>query len=216
MDFINFTITENDSGRRLDKVTRRILPQMPLTAIYKHIRKGFIKLNQKRAKAETIVKTDDTIQVAAFLKEDISLQQQNKPAIKNPVISPAISIEDIFVNEHIRIINKPYDISVHGDSKEKTSLADIIAKDFFEKDKNQSLSFRPGPLHRLDRKTTGIIAFSTVDASFPAVCKDSFVPDKVFPSVRVIIHFIGSAFNATTSAISLGSSGKKEAFDLPV
>ena len=160
MDFINFTITENDSGRRLDKVTRRILPQMPLTAIYKHIRKGFIKLNQKRAKAETIVKIDDTIQVAAFLKEDIYLQQQNKLAIKNPVISPAISIEDIFVNEHIRIINKPYDISVHGDSKEKTSLADIIAKDFFEKDKNQSLSFRPGPLHRLDRKTTGIIAFS--------------------------------------------------------
>lgn len=156
MDFINFILTENDSERRLDKVVRRILPQTPLTAIYKHIRKGLIKLNQKRAKAETIVKTGDTIQIAAFLKDDISIQQQKKTVIKNPTIA----IEDIFINEHIRIINKPYDINVHGDSKEKTSLADIIANDFFEKEKNQSLSFRPGPLHRLDRKTTGIIAFS--------------------------------------------------------
>ena len=66
------------------------------------------------------------------------------------------------------IINKPAGISVHGDHSIDTLLsgaavqlsADIPPSARFASHPLQSLSFKPGPLHRLDKDTTGVLCFS--------------------------------------------------------
>lgn len=152
MDFQTFPTGKNDSQRRLDKVIRKFLPDSPLSAIYKYIRKGLIKVNNKKTDAEYHISDGDEIQIASFiLKNAVNIEINNK----NPEI-PSLQLPPvIFQNEHIIIFDKPYDVTVHGAS----DSLDILVKKYFSANK-ASLSFTPGPLHRLDRKTTGLIAFS--------------------------------------------------------
>ncbi len=158
MDYLSFTVTENDSGRRLDKIARRLVPELPLSAIYKHIRKGFIKLNGCHTKAEIIVKNGDVVQVAAFLEEDLKKNKSHKERKK--VEKTLCKLDDVFKNRFIRIINKPYNIPVHSGGQGETSLNDIVYNEYIQEYGENSLSFVPGPLHRLDKKTTGLVAFS--------------------------------------------------------
>lgn len=157
MEFIHFIATENDNERRLDKIARRILKDESLSAIYKLIRKGFIKLNEKKQKPESIVFCGDKIQIATFL---LNNKETSKKTNLIPKETEEIKIQVIFKNKYLRVINKPYDYSVQSGKKEK-NLCDIISKSYYEENKNSSsLSFRPGALHRLDKKTTGLLVFS--------------------------------------------------------
>ena len=64
----------------------------------------------------------------------------------------------VFENGHLLVLDKPYDMNVHGG---KDTL-DALVKEYLSENspKPKSLSFSPGPLHRLDRKTSGLIVFS--------------------------------------------------------
>ena len=165
MDFKTFKAGKDDDGRRLDKVLRRFLSGENLSSLYKSLRKGLIKVNGKKCPGEFRLSEGDEIKVADFLLPPQVLANE-----KNESYSPRESSEKeskfiesitIFKNESLLILNKPYDIPVQPSSSSKVaSLAEIIQKDYEISHKNTSLSFRTGPLHRLDRKTTGLIAFS--------------------------------------------------------
>lgn len=149
MDFVDFTAGKNDEDRRLDRVIRLFIKETPLSQIYKLLRKGLIKVNHKKTNPDYRVQQNDVISVAAFLLENQPSENQKKQ-VELPQI--------IFQNEHLLILNKPYDVTVHG----KNSLAEQV-QTFYETQNEQnksSLSFKTGPLHRLDKKTTGLIAFS--------------------------------------------------------
>lgn len=165
MDFKTFKAGKDDDGRRLDKVLRRFLSGENLSSLYKSLRKGLIKVNGKKCPGEFRLSEGDEIKVADFLLPPQVLANE-----KNESYSPRESSEKeskfiesitIFKNEALLILNKPYDIPVQPSSSSKVaSLAEIVEKDYEISHKNTSLSFRTGPLHRLDRKTTGLIAFS--------------------------------------------------------
>ena len=67
MNFVNFTASHNDADRRLDKIIRRLLDNIPLSVVYKYLRKGLIKLNGQRAEPDMRVRVNDIIEVAEFL-----------------------------------------------------------------------------------------------------------------------------------------------------
>lgn len=150
MDFQNFTTGTDDSNRRLDKVIRKFIPETSLSGVYKYIRKGLIKINNKKTQPEYHVQEGDVISIADFILQDI---QKTEKTTSKPVELPPV----IFRNQHILIIDKPYDITVQGD---ENSLDKLVQAEYLQNGKNNSLSFKPGPLHRLDKKTTGLLAFS--------------------------------------------------------
>ena len=145
MEFRNFTAGKDDDGRRLDRVLRIFLKDTGLGEIYKLLRKGLIKVNQKKAKPETHVVEGDVISIAEFL-----LNTSTEKAPDNTA-DTASTLKIVFENEHLLIIDKPYGVSVQD------SLARTVAANYAD---SESLSFRPGPLHRLDRNTTGLLVFS--------------------------------------------------------
>lgn len=161
MDFLEFTAGNDDNDRRLDKILRKIAGQKNLSGIYKAIRKGLVRLNGKKTDFSEKVFTGDKIKIASFLLE-------NETSIKKSEKSPEKSNTDkkeykpdfqiIFENKDILVVNKPYDITVQGsdDSLNKKVLEYYKAS----RKSSGSLAFSPGPLHRLDRKTTGLLVFS--------------------------------------------------------
>lgn len=160
MDFKEFSTGPDDCNRRLDKVIRIVYPDFNLSEIYKFIRKGLIKVNNKKTTAEYHIQPGDKINIAAFLFQDDNKIPTNDDSVpdKKTLIPPIPTPEIIFKNEHILIIDKPYNVNVHGDDK---SLDKFICQYYQQNFENKnSLSFTPGPLHRLDKKTTGLLAFS--------------------------------------------------------
>lgn len=181
-----FTITENDAQRRLDRVLRKLFPALPLSRIYSSLRHGFIKINGKKVKPSYITQKNDTLEIhPSFGLSDKGIPESTVKTnystsssllthniIKTETLSfgvkkSAVSYNDnrekkhpfpcpdvIFKTKDILFINKPQGIQVHGEN----SLQSAVLKYFMPLKK--SLSFKPGPLHRLDKNTTGIIAFS--------------------------------------------------------
>lgn len=156
MNFKDFYTSKNDYDRRLDKVIRKFLNEKSLSNIYKSIRKGTIKVNSKKTSENYKIQKNDIINIADFLlNSDDKISEEKIKTEENQISQNFPKI--IFENENILILDKPYDVLVHGS---ENSLEKLV-KSYYKKNKNDnSLSFLPGPLHRLDRKTTGLISFS--------------------------------------------------------
>ena len=164
MEFKEFKAGKDDDGRRLDRVIRIFLKDLSLGEIYKLLRKGLIKLNYKKSKPDTHVNSGDIISIAAFL---FSTPSEPSKTTSSTSLSP-FKLNIVFENEHLLIIDKPYGRSVHGSEKVNLEGLDKDVLAFYEErlkekacsEQEKSLSFRPGPLHRLDRNTSGLLAFS--------------------------------------------------------
>lgn len=166
MDFKTFTAGENDDDRRLDKIVRIICPGMSLSEIYKAIRKGLVKVNDKKTSQEYRVHQGDKISIAAFFFYD-EINKINESDKSNEIQKNTIEVPVLFQNENIIIFNKPRNVLVHSSEKSSSPALSLEAytKNLYENYKKEnpaiaSLAFTPGPLHRLDRFTTGIVAFS--------------------------------------------------------
>ena len=161
MDFTDFIAGKDDDGRRLDRILQKILPKNSNSGIYSAIRKKLIRINGQGCKGNQTVCQGDSIQVASFL---INPQQNPQDIyskdkiISNPV-KPLDESDIVFMNGHILIVNKKSGISVQPGGKGE-SLWEEVVQFYREKVGTGSISFKPGPLHRLDRFTSGLVAFS--------------------------------------------------------
>ena len=173
MDFVQIKAGKDDEGRRIDRVLRKLLPEVPLGKIYRHLRKGTVKVNAKKVPQNYHINENDTLFLASFLvpqnlqkadsQKDAALAQNSADAVRpasDAKQNHSFKLETLFQNEHIRVVNKPYGIPVHKANKNETSLAEIVAAEYKEFHQDVSLSFTAGPLHRLDKNTSGIIVFS--------------------------------------------------------
>ena len=156
MFFLQYTISPDDENRRIDRVLRKFLKNdLTLSQIYKSLRNGQIKVNNKKIKQDYKTKKNDIIFIDEYLlknKNEVETQDSNENFKKN------FKLEVIFENQYVKIINKPYNIAVQKSKQNEISLDDIIKAQYEPTEK--SLSFTPGPLHRLDKKTTGLLTFS--------------------------------------------------------
>lgn len=155
MDFKVLTIQNDDDGRRFDKIVKSVFPEKGLGEINGIIRKGLVKLNGKKAKNDTRVSEGDEFKAASFLFSEASSTVKAPLAEKKVEYNPDFEI--VFKNQHLLFINKAYDTTVHGFN----DSIDGKVKEFYAATSlSTSISFKPGPLHRLDKKTTGLLCFS--------------------------------------------------------
>ena len=166
MNFTHFSVQKDDEGRRLDRLVRKFLCEEPLSRIHKSIRNGIIRINGLKKDAAYRVQKGDILDIADFLlqKTDGKPTASEKRSGESESVADTSSFfTDVFVNEDIRIINKAYGIPVQGGNKNIVSLDELIKAEYFASRRNKtgaSLSFKPGPLHRIDRRTPGLVTFS--------------------------------------------------------
>ena len=155
MNFIDFTASSDDEGRRLDRILKKIFLNYKVdTNVYRLLRKNLIKVNEGKAKENIIIHKDDIISIAEFL-----LRKENHES--SDFRESKLPINTVFKNEHVWVINKDADIAVQKSNKNSYSLSDEVLRAFYEDPhKEKSLSFKPGPVHRIDKKTSGLVIFS--------------------------------------------------------
>ena len=144
---INVDKTYNDM--RVDRFLRNHIGKIPQSFIEKNLRNGKIKLNKKKIKSSTKVKTNDLIELHN-IEIKYNLDQIKKKFIpSNEIIkeNENLIIED---NNDFIVLNKQSGISVQGGTKSKKNLIDIFSKsDVFKESK-------PFSVHRLDKDTSGV------------------------------------------------------------
>ncbi len=148
----------NDAGRRLDRVLRLLIEGKGLSFIYSSLRKGKIRVNGRRANPGQLVREGDRISIM----QELALPGQT-PAISTGAPDDGMEatalamLEPLIIakSADLLVINKPRGMLTHGQG----SLESLV-RATMRQGVAASLSFRPGPLHRLDRNTSGILVFS--------------------------------------------------------
>ena len=197
---ISLTATADDNGRRLDRILRKALPDMPLSAIHRLVRKGGVLVDGKKAAIGRRVCAGQTITIKGLGVRDqgigievrgksrLSTYTDNEHQPHSPLPTPHSLLPDmiLFEGAGLLILNKPAGLQVHG----RESLEDLVLS-YLEPKLPPSLSFRPGPLHRLDRPTSGIIVFSTsLEGArfFSAVMRNRMLKKQYLALVKGIIE----------------------------
>lgn len=140
----------DDAGRRLDKVLRAVLRDKSLSEIYAALRKGRIRVNDRKAEPSQKLEAGDRI----YLHDSLGPRSEVAPAGVHA--DELASLADILIlaTADLLFVNKRRGELSQGaeglEGRVRRALAARTAA---------SLSFAPGPLHRLDRNTTGIMAF---------------------------------------------------------
>lgn len=155
---IKLTVTENQGGQRLDRFLKKYFDRAPLSHIYKLIRKD-VKVNGKRAGAETIISAGDQLFIYMSEEDAAALQKPRKKMLARAKKQFSIAYED----ENILAAEKPFGLLTHGDSTEKKNhLANQVTDYLIEAgqyDPRAEKTFSPAPANRLDRNTTGLVLF---------------------------------------------------------
>jgi len=144
----------DDADRRLDKVLRIFLPGLPLSAIYGALRRGRILVNKKKAAPSLRLAAGDRISLKGRLVEERAMLDGREKSRSNENELQLLMPYLVLACRDILFINKPRGMPSHGPGG-----LDILVREALAARLSNSLSFSPGPLHRLDRNTTGLIAF---------------------------------------------------------
>ncbi|MFP4432030.1 MAG: pseudouridine synthase [Spirochaetaceae bacterium] len=149
---MEFTAGDNDSGRRLDRVLRRLWHTVPLSHVHRELRLGRVRVNGKPEKGSYRVNSGDRIALPTGHPED---RPGRKTTKRTPPGAPTLPPEPVWENDHLAAFSKSAGTPTIGAG----SLAEAVAPGLASA-AEESLSFRPGPLHRLDRNTSGLLLFS--------------------------------------------------------
>lgn len=149
-------VEESQDGMRLDRWLKSLFPQLGQGQIEKWLRKGQIRIDGGRAKANMRILTGQTVRVPPMPEFS-----DKKPAAQSRAVSSApkalqtqIRNSVVFKDDHVLIINKPAGLAVQGGSKTKhhlDGLLDLLTFDAPE---------RPRLVHRLDRDTSGVMVLA--------------------------------------------------------
>lgn len=149
-------IGTNEAGQRLDKFLRKYLKDVPLSAIFKALRKGDIRINGVKQKENYSLQLNDVIEIKYIKSKP---EKKEKKFIKVDPSGLKITYED----ENILIVEKWPGVLVHPDQKgAEPSLTDFVLSYLNEKGDylpEKEITFTPAPCNRLDRNTSGVVIF---------------------------------------------------------
>ena len=144
----------HDKDSRLDRVLRHVLPDVPLGRIHALLRKGEIRVGGRKRKGSYRIAEGDVLE----LPRELARRELRAPGTEADAAGAGLPSElagrVVFENEHVIAIDKPAGMPVHG----KAGLLGLL-RPYLSAGTSKSLSFSPGPLHRLDRNTSGLILF---------------------------------------------------------
>lgn len=149
-------ISKKEEGQRVDKFVRHYLNDAPLSFIYKLFRVKDVKINNKPVKISYILQDGD------LLKIYVSDDKLNEFVSYKPMVKVKSNLKIIYEDDNVILVYKPKGILVHGDEKEKRmTLSNQVLNYLYDKGEYEPnrAYFIPSPAHRLDRNTSGIVAF---------------------------------------------------------
>lgn len=157
-------VSESDSNQRFDKYLKRVLSEASTSFIYKMLRKKNITLNDKKADGSEKLIAGDTVKIWF---SDETFEKMSGANSKDPFFESlkqvSSTIDIIFEDEDMIIINKPSGIKSQKDSNDDVSINEMALSYMISTNQLTEESFKhfhPSICNRLDRNTSGIILFA--------------------------------------------------------
>ncbi len=146
----NFKISQNIKKERIDIFLSREL-SITRTNARNLINSGYVLLNGKEAKPSAQVRMNDEINAYIPEVKEIGLIPQE------------ISLDIIFQDEHVIVINKPAGLVVHpAKGHQDNTLVNAVLFHCHDLTGIQG-ELRPGIVHRLDKDTSGVMVIAKND-----------------------------------------------------
>lgn len=164
------TVDARSDGQRLDNFLLRELGatsgQVPRSLIYRKLRKGEVRVNGKRAKADARLVTGDTVRIPPVQ----GANRAERPAASIPagwlqrVDSMVLHEDDVLL-----VVDKPAGLAVHGGTGIPFGLIDLLRAHYPDASMLELV-------HRIDRETSGIVLVAKDPAAL-RVLQAQFRPD---------------------------------------
>lgn len=137
-------VTERESGQRIDNFLIRQLGGMPKSAIYRIVRKGEVRVNGGRVKAERKLEIGDEVRIPPVRVAPKGEAVRPPDAVLNKLRESVIYEDDLYL-----AINKPAGFASHGGTGVPYGVIEAVRAwgkyEFIEL------------CHRLDRDTSGVL-----------------------------------------------------------
>ena len=145
-------VDERSDGQRLDNFLLRECPGVPKTRLYRAIRKGEIRVDKGRARAERRLRIGQQVRIPP-------LQISDRPTSAAPKgWQERLEGSILFEDDALLAINKPTGIAVHGGSGLNFDLIETLRA---MHGRWQKLEL----VHRLDRDTSGVLLLAKKPAA---------------------------------------------------
>jgi 23S rRNA pseudouridine955/2504/2580 synthase len=138
------TVTADEAGQRIDNFLARYLKGVPPSHVYRILRRGEVRVNSGRIRAQYKVKAGDKVRIPP-----VRVTPEN---VKTTPAKGLLAIEEriLFENPHFLVIDKPAGVAVHGGSGISHGIIEALRV------------VRPDApylelVHRLDRDTSGCL-----------------------------------------------------------
>ena len=138
-------IDEHAAGQRLDNFLVRRLKGVPRTRLYRALRKGEVRVNKGRVRADYRLQAGDLVRIPPLYT----------PSPGTPVAAPLSTLESLahkilYEDDDLLAVNKPSGLAVHGGSGVSFGLIEALRQ---LRPKSAYLEL----VHRLDMDTSGLI-----------------------------------------------------------
>lgn len=144
--------TNNQSGIRLDQMLQQNMPDHSRSYLKKMIQQGHVTVNQQLVQKAGY----------ALLCEDIVVVNIPEPQHLNLEAEP-ISLDIVYEDEHLIVINKPQNMVVHPTTHQQTGT--LVNALLYHAVSLSTIGgvIRPGIVHRLDKDTSGLLVVAKND-----------------------------------------------------
>ena len=150
---VDMVVQHKTAGLRLDHYLHQHFPDFSRSILQKCIQAKCVVINEAPCKASYKIRQGDHIRI--WLPEP--------PHVA--VVPEDVSLEVLYEDEFLAIVNKPYDMVVHPAKGHWTgTLVNALAFRFKDLSKHNG-DYRPGIVHRLDRDTSGVILVAKEEAT---------------------------------------------------
>jgi 23S rRNA pseudouridine1911/1915/1917 synthase len=148
---------------RLDRLVTEAMPALSRTQAQRLIEQGYVTVDGGEAvRAALTVEAETAIEVVV-------------PQAQVPEGAAAAPLVVLYEDEHVLVIDKPAGLIVHavtgspdamrGAAGRGLSLVDVVRAHYPEAEDLQDGDYRAGVVHRLDRDTSGVLAFAKTDVA---------------------------------------------------
>ena len=136
------TVDEFAVGQRLDNYLLKHLKGVPKSHIYRVIRKGEVRVNKGRKKADYKLQIDDVVRIPPIRVAE------SKPNKTSDSLKKLLTESILYEDKGLLVINKPSGLAVHGGSGIDVGVIEAL-RDMF----NTPVEL----VHRIDRATSGVL-----------------------------------------------------------
>ncbi len=196
---INFIVTEEFSGSRIDKFLNENMESTTRNSIQKLIEQNKVLVNNKIIKSSYKVNIDDNVEV------------DKEEAIPLDIVAEDIPLDILYEDSDLIVLNKPQGMVVHPAPGHSNGTL-VNALMYHCKGQLSGINgiMRPGIVHRIDKDTTGILVVAKNDNAHNFLSDQLRDHSMTRKYVAIVLNKIGSDEGRIDKAIGRDPKDRKK------